>query len=165
MQQAWVVEDLEKAMFAWTHNCGVGPFFVAEHVPMERLVYRGRPAAIDCTIALAQSGRTQIELIVQHCDGPSIYRDLIPKGRSGFHHLAVVCEEYERDLAHYQAAGSQVAMTGLFADMRFAYVDASAELGCVIELLEDKPVIREHFEMIARAAENWDGSNPVRPAF
>ncbi len=123
------------------------------------------PAAIDCTIALAQSGRTQIELIVQHCDRPSIYRDLIPKGRSGFHHLAVVCGEYERDLAHYQAAGCALAMSGLFGDMRFAYVDASAALGCVIELLEDKPSIREHFAMIARAAEDWDGSDPIRPAF
>ena len=165
MQQAWVVADLDKVMFAWVRRCGVGPFFVAEHVPMEQLVYRGSPVAVDCTIALAQSGRTQIELIVQHSHGPSIYRDLIPEGRSGFHHLAVLCKDYQHDLEQYQATGCAVAMTGVFVGMRFAYVDCCDALGCVIELIEDKPFIREHFEMIARAAKDWDGSSPIRPAF
>lgn len=165
MQQAWVVEDLERAMHAWTKTCGVGPFFVAEHVPMDRVIYRGRPVQVDCTIALAQAGRTQIELIVQHSAGPSIYRDRVPKGRSAFHHLAVLCDDYDRDLEHYRSAELAIAMSGVFGDMRFAYVDTSIPLGCVIELIEDKPSIREHFQMIAKAADGWDGSNPVRPAF
>ena len=165
MQQAWVVDDLAAAMRRWTEVCGVGPFFVLEHVPMENLTYRGRPAKLDCTIALAQAGRTQVELIEQHCDNPSIYRDIVPKGRSAFHHAAVICQDYDRELAHYQSMGLALAATGSFGDMRFAYVDTSRDLDCVVELIEDMPSIRSHFKMIADAAAGWDGKEPVRPAF
>jgi Glyoxalase/Bleomycin resistance protein/Dioxygenase superfamily len=165
MQQAWVVQSLAVAMRHWTEVCGVGPFFVMEHVPMENLTYRGKPAKLDCSIAIAQAGRTQVELIEQHCDNPSIYRDLVPKGHSAFHHVAVICEDYDRDLAHCQSLGYAEGATGSFGDMRFAYIDTSRDLDCVIELLEDKASIRDHFKMIADAAVDWDGRDPVRPAY
>lgn len=165
MQQAWVVDDLEAAMAHWTRVCGVGPFFVAEHLPLTNLTYRGQAANLDFTIALAQAGRTQIELVAQHCDNRSIFRDLYPKGRCGFHHIAIVCEDYDHDLQHYQACGCPVISSGCFGDLRFAYVDASENAGCIIELLEDKRSIRDHFKMIADAALDWDGRDPVRPAF
>jgi len=165
MQQAWVVDDLESAMRAWIATCSVGPFFVLEHVPMTDLRYRGRPAELDCTIALAQAGRTQIELIVQHCDNASVYRDLVPKGSSGFHHMAVICDRYDLDLQHYLGAGFAIATSGSFGDTRFAYVDTCAVLGCAIELLEARESILDHFRMIADAAADWDGSDPIRPAF
>jgi hypothetical protein len=165
LQNAWVVTDLEAAMRHWVETCGVGPFFVMEHVPMQDLRYRGRPATLDCTIALAQAGRTQVELIVQHCDSPSAYRDTVPRGRAAFHHVAVICADYDRDLAHYVARGHAVATDGRFGDMRFCYLDTQAELGCMLELLEDRPAIREHFRHIAEAAEGWDGREPVRPAY
>ena len=37
--------------------------------------------------AFAQAGPMQIELIEQHTDGPSVYRDMFPAGTGGFHHL------------------------------------------------------------------------------
>jgi hypothetical protein len=164
-QNAWVVDDLESAMHRWTATCGVGPFFVLEHVPMQDLTYRGRPATVDCTIALAQAGRTQIELIVQHCDQPSVYRDLVPRGSSAFHHIATFATDYDRELAEYAAQGLGITTTGKFGEMRFAYIDASAAIGCVIELLEESQPVRAHFADIAVAAAGWDGRDPVRPAF
>jgi hypothetical protein len=164
LQNAWVVDDLKKAMHQWTSLWGVGPFFVMEHVPMENIHYRGRPAKLDCSIALAQSGRTQIELIEQHCDNRSAYRDYVPKGKSGFHHVAVIARDYDKELAEYASKGLAVATNGTFGDMRFAYIDAWREVDCVIELVEDRPSIREYFAKVARAAEGWDGSDPVRPA-
>jgi len=164
-QNAWVVDDMQAAMRRWTESCGVGPFFVLEHVAMEDLTYRGRPAKLDCSIALAQAGRTQIELIEQHCGEPSVYRDLVPKGRHAFHHMATFAADYDRELAEYAAQGLSITTTGRFGDMRFAYIDATPQLDCVIELLEDRPAIRDHFKMIADASVNWDGRDPVRPAF
>lgn len=165
LQQAWVVADLAAAMRHWTEVCGVGPFFVIEHAPMQNLTYRGRAARLDCNVGLAQAGRTQIELIEQNCGNPSIYRDYVPAGRSAFHHVAVYCTDYDRELAHYRSLGYAVAADGTFGDMRFAYVDTHADLGCVLELLEDKPSIREYFGKIAAAATGWDGRDPVRPSF
>ena len=164
VQQAWVVPDLDVAMRHWTEVCGVGPFFVLEKAPMENLLHRGKPIQLDCRVGIAQAGRTQIELIQQRCDSPSIYRDLVPKGQIAFHHMATFCSDYDRELAHYQSLGHPLGMTGTFGDMRFAYVDTSAALNCVMELLEDKPYVRDFFSMIAAAAVNWDGKHPVRPA-
>jgi hypothetical protein len=163
IQQAWVVDDLEAAMHRWTRHFGVGPFFVLEHAPMENLVHRGVPVKLDCDIALAQSGRMQVELIAQKCNSPSIYRDYVPPGSSAFHHVAVICEDYDADLAHYRAQGFDVATTGTFGDLRFGYVDTMQALGTVLEVLEDKPSLREHFRIVADAARNWDGKRPVRP--
>jgi len=165
VQNAWVVDDLDSAMRQWTSLWGVGPFFLMEHVPMENLHYRGKPASIDCSIALAQSGRIQIELIQQNCDRPSIYRDYVPKGRRGFHHIAVIPKDYDREMAAYANRGIAVGMNGTFGDMRFAYLDAWREVGIVIELVEDRPSIREYFAKVAAAADGWDGSDAVRPAF
>lgn len=164
VQQAWVVTDLQRAMRHWIEVCGVGPFFVLDHAPLENLTYRGRPTTLDCSIGLAQAGRTQIELIVQNCDTPSVYRDLIPKGREAFHHMAVICKDYDAEVAHYAAQGAPVVTAGTFGDLRFCYVDATSTIGCVVELLEDLPAIHGFFGMVADAAVNWDGSNPIRPA-
>jgi hypothetical protein len=163
LQQAWVVADLATAMRHWIEICGVGPFFVIEKVAMENLTYRGKPARIDCTIGIAQAGRTQIELIEQRCDNPSIYRDYVPRGASAFHHVAVICRDYDRELAHYQALGHAVTTAGTFGDIRFAYLDTHRDLGCVLELLEDKPSIRGFFGMVEEAGRNWDGRDPIRP--
>jgi hypothetical protein len=162
VQQAWVVADLAAAMRHWVEVCGVGPFFVLPKVAMDNLTHRGRPATIDCTIGIAQAGRTQIELIEQRCDSPSIYRDYVPRGDSAFHHVAIICRDYDREVAHYRALGYQEGAAGTFGDIRFAYLDTFRDLGCVLELLEDKPSIREFFKMIADAGQDWDGRDPYR---
>ena len=164
-QNAWVVDDLQVAMRRWTETCGVGPFFLLEHVAMQDVTYRGQPATIDCSIALAQAGRTQIELIEQHCDQPSVYRDLVPRGQTRFHHVATFAHDYDRELAEYRARGLRVTTTGRFGEMRFAYIDATSEIDCVLELLEESQPLREHFAHIEAAAVDWDGRDPVRPAF
>jgi len=131
-QNAWVVDDLQAAMRRWTKTCGIGPFFLLEHVAMQDVTYRGQPATVDCSIALAQAGRTQIELIEQHCDQPSVYRDLVPRGQTRFHHVATFAHDYDRELAEYRARGLRVTTTGRFGEMRFAYIDATPEIDCVI---------------------------------
>lgn len=149
----------------WIETCGVGPFFVLEHVPMEALTYRGQPVKLDFSMALAQAGGMQIELVQQHCDTPSVYRDSVPKGQSAFHHLALFAKDFDRELAAYQARGCGAVQTGKFGSMRVAYIDARHETQCVIELLEESQPVRDHFRMIADAAASWNGGNPIRPAF
>ncbi|HLY54702.1 MAG TPA: VOC family protein [Stellaceae bacterium] len=164
-QNAWVVADLDQAMAQWTKKVGVGPFFVAGHIKVEDYHYRGRPSAIDFSVAIAQAGSMQVELIAQHDDVPSLYHDLYPAGTSGFHHVCHFADDYDRQIAAYVAGGAPVAAQGRFGDMRFAYVDTSPALGFMIEILEESAAMRDHFRMIADAAKGWDGSAPVRPAW
>jgi hypothetical protein len=167
IQNSWVVPDIDAAMRQWVRTTGIGPFFVVKGVTLDDQCYRGKPAAksIDVTFALAQAGDIQIELVEQHNDVKSAYRDLVPAGRSGFHHMALYSHDYDADLADYTRAGFDVAFSGAFAGKRFCYVDTSPAIGYMMELIEASEAQAGFFEKIIAAAKDWDGTDPVRPAF
>jgi Glyoxalase/Bleomycin resistance protein/Dioxygenase superfamily len=166
MQNSWVVSDIRAAMRHWNRTASIGPFFLVEGITIDDQHYRGKPTPnVDATFALAQAGDIQIELVQQNNDANSAYRDTVPNGRSAFHHVAIYCADYDRDLAEYLAAGSDVAFSGSAGGKRFCYVDTSAALGCMVELIEQSPLQDEFFARIRSAAANWDGRDPVRTAF
>lgn len=167
MQAAFIVDDIEAAALAWTRTIGIGPFLLAPHIQIDEYDYRGtRQSGLDFSVALAQSGGIQIELIQQHCDSPSAYRDTIAKGQQGFHHLAIYCDDYDAAFAHYRMQGFTAAVQGQLGTLRFSYIDTSPALGCMIELIDTDPVQTDFFERVAAAALDWDGiTDPVRPAF
>jgi hypothetical protein len=75
-----VVRDIEKAMRHWVEVCGVGPWFYAEQLPMDEFRYKGRIYDLKVSIALANSGDVQLELIQQRNDVPSLYSDFLAAG-------------------------------------------------------------------------------------
>ena len=87
-QNGYVVRDIHAALKHWIEVLGVGPWFLSEHVPFDTFSYKGQPSKADVAIALANSGPLQIELIQQHNDAPSMYRDFLAAGREGLQHLA-----------------------------------------------------------------------------
>ncbi|WP_338114853.1 VOC family protein [Novosphingobium olei] len=167
MQAAFIVDDVEAAARAWTRATGIGPFFIVPHIQLAELDYRGQPAeGIDFSVALAQSGGTQIELIQQHCDRPSAYRDTIAKGAQGFHHFCIYTDAYDETRQRYLDQGFISAVDGRFGAMRFCYIDTSPALGCMIEIVEEDAGQTEAFTRIAQAALDWDGvTEPLRPLF
>ena len=167
MQVALMVEDLEAACTRWTRTTGIGPFLIVPHVVLEEYDYRGRKSSgLDFSVAIAQSGGVQIELVEQHCDNPSAYRDTIGKGGQGFHHLAIYTGDYDAEYARYIEEGFVAAVDGTFGGYRFSYIDTSAAIGCMIELIEENPAQTDFFQRIAAAAEGWDGvTDPIRPGF
>lgn len=158
VQNAWVVPDLEAAMRGWHVATGVGPFLVMRHLKQTDPYYRGRPLQPDFSVAIAQAGPVQVELIEQHCAEPSCYRESVPAGRTAFHHVAVIVPDYDAALAAYAAQGVERASWGVFGDLRFAYMDTQAALGCMVELIEDKPSIAKFFARVAAAPAAWDRS-------
>ena len=166
MQVAFMVEDLEAACMHWVQAVGIGPFLTVPHVVLEEYTYCGAPASgLDFSVAIAQWGGVQIELIQQHCDNPSAYRDTIAKGQGGFHHLAVYTADYDATRARYVDQGFVAAVEGSFGGFRFCYIDTSAALGCMIELIEENPLQGAFFARVAAASESWDGTDPIRPGF
>lgn len=167
MQVALMVEDLEAACANWTGTTGIGPFLTVPHVLLDEYDYRGRKASgLDFSVAIAQSGGVQIELVQQHGDHPSAYRDTIAKGEGGFHHLGIYTADYDAAYAHYVDRGFVVAVDGTFGGFRFSYIDTSKAIGCMIELIEENPAQTDFFQRIAAAAEGWDGvTDPIRPGF
>ena len=103
-QLGYVVHDIEKEMKHWTEVLGVGPFYYAERVPVQNFHYQGKPSPIEVSVALANSGPLQIELIQQRNDAPSMYRDFLQAGRTGLQHLAYWTENFDQDLERLDRA-------------------------------------------------------------
>jgi hypothetical protein len=162
MQMAWVVNDLEAAMRRWIEQQGAGPFFVMRHCPVTNVRYRGRPATVDMDVAMAQSGGVQIELIQQHDDLPSCYRDMYRQGEEGFHHICYVVDDLPGALAHFARHDMPPAIEGNFGHVSFAYVDSRPGIGCMTELVGRHPDIEAFFRKVADAAVDWDGRDPIR---
>jgi hypothetical protein len=162
MQMCWVVPDARAAATEWVRSTGTGPFFLVEKFSMRDARYRGQPTDVELTIAVAQAGDNQIEIISQNNEVPSIYRELVPRGKLGFHHVALYCRDYDADVAAYTRAGAAVAMSGRVGRNRVCYVDTSASTGCMVELIEADDACDRIFAKIADAARNWDGKDPIR---
>jgi methylmalonyl-CoA/ethylmalonyl-CoA epimerase len=104
----------------------------------------------------------QIELIEQHSSGPSVYRDMFPAGHEGFHHLCSFTDDIDGESERYRRIGVDLIATGLVGDVRFSYFDTRPGLGCITELIERRDAVTELFDKVAKAADGWDGREPIR---
>jgi hypothetical protein len=104
----------------------------------------------------------QIELIQQHDDTPSLYRDWSKNATSAFHQVATVTSDYAGKLAHFEALGHEVAAESLGGRFRVAYIDTVAAFGFYTEVVEFTPRFLEQLDEISRTCATWDGSDPVR---
>jgi hypothetical protein len=163
-QAGYVVPDIEAAMDYWSGMLGVGPFFYNPKVPIRNYRYRGKTYEPHNSVALANSGPLQIELIQCRNDVPSMYRDFTQAGHSGLQHVAYWTETYDDDFARLTAQGFKPVMSGEVGEQgRFVYFDTHFHPGTVVELSEVKGPKGTMFRMIREAAADWDGSDPVRP--
>lgn len=163
MQFAFVVPDFERALEHWTNVMHVGPFFLMEHIAFAECEYRGKPANIDLTVAIAYWGDMQIEIIHQQDSSPSIYTEFLGRGLSGLQHVGVLTESVDEDLARLAGQGIVPVQQGRTATgIRFAYVSTDYHPGAMVELIGATRGVRDFFEMMRVAARDWDGRDPVR---
>ncbi|EAU45844.1 VOC family protein [Salipiger bermudensis] len=163
-QLGYVVDDIEAGMKYWSETMGVGPWFYNPQVPIEDYLYDGQSYQPHNSVALANSGAMQVELIQTRNDVPSMYRDYMQKGLRGLQHVAFWTTDYETDLQRMLERGFTVKMSGCVGQNgRFAYFAEEHHPGTCIELSEVLGPKGTMFDMIRTASEGWDGSDPVRP--
>ncbi|NVO13474.1 MAG: VOC family protein [Rhodoplanes sp.] len=163
-QIGYVVEDIEAAMRYWAGTLGIGPWFYAERIVDQDFYYKGEPSPIVRSVALANSGFIQMELVQQRNDAPSMYLDFLRAGRTGVQHFAYWTTTFDEHLAKATAAGMTVGMGGqVGANGRYVYFDCEYHPGTVIELSEVSGPKGRLFRTIREASEGWDGANPIRP--
>jgi hypothetical protein len=163
-QLGYVVPDIEAGMRYWSDVLGVGPWFYAPRVPVEKFTQRGQPSLPETSVALANSGPLQIELIQPRNDAPSMYQEFIRAGHSGLHHVAYWTETYDADLIRLKARGLEPCMAGeVGANGRFCYFDTGIHPGAVVELSEVVGPKGKLFSLIREASLGWGGEDPVRP--
>ena len=167
-QVAYLVPDIEAAMDYWASVLGVGPWFYNPRVPIRNYTYRGERYEPHNSVALANAGALQVELLQLRNDVPSMYRDFLRAGHQGAQHFAYWTETFDADLARAQAAGFKVCMGGEVGENgRFVYFEDGAHPGAhpgtVVELSEVAGPKGKLFRLIREAAQDWDGKDPVRP--
>ncbi len=161
-QIGYVVRDLDAALAEWI-SLSVGPWFVVREYT-QQVIYRGEPCEVTISIALANSGELQVELIHQHDDTPPIFTEFLNSGRDGFHQFAWWGEEFDSAVATAEVAGWPVVWCGAEgAATRFAYVEPPAGAPATIfEIMELNEVTAGMGAFVRDAAKDWDGSDPVR---
>ena len=163
-QNGYVVRDIEAALKHWVDIMQVGPWFYIEDVKTDWFTHRGAPSDVKMSIALANSGDLQIELIQPRNDAPSMYREFLEAGREGLQHMSYWTRDYQALYDRALALGYTVGHEGQIGGEkgRFAYFDTESHPGTVIEISDTSGAKGETFAHIRRAAQDWDGSRPVR---
>ena len=165
-QLGYAVRDIEQAMQHWTSVMGVGPFFYLENHAAPNSTYRGKPANSRLSIAFAQCGDVQIELLQPMNDAPSLLNDFLRAGHEGLQHVAFWTTTFDADLARYAALGFEVVQTGGLSGPNNGNVFFEGRgypaLAHAIEISDISGTKGAMFRRIAAAADNWDGSDPVR---
>jgi hypothetical protein len=163
IQFAYTVPDLGEAMADLGGRLHVGPWFLVEHFPASEMMYRGEPTNVDFNLAITFAGHIQIEVIQQLDDTPSVYREAIDRRGHGFHHWGIASRDFEHDVREYQAMGCEVAFScrAPVGD-RLAYLDTTAVLPGMVEIIEMNAPTEEMFTEWYRATIAWDGTDPIR---
>jgi hypothetical protein len=160
-QIGYVVRDLDKALAGWV-ELGVGPWFVIRSMP-QRVLYRGEPCEITLSLALANSGDMQFEVIQQQDDTLSIFTEFLAAGCEGFHQFAYWTEDFGATMQAVEEAGWPVVWSGgEDVGTRFAYVEPANSPATIIEIMELTETTSGMATFVRDAAANWDGSDPIR---
>jgi len=162
-QNGYVVRDIQAAMDHWIKVMGVGPWYYIDRVKTDYFRHRGRDSDVEMSIALANSGALQIELIQQRNAAPSMYREFLDAGHEGLQHMSFWTTDYQALYERALGLGYKVGHEGQIGGEqgRFAYFDSEAHPGTVIEISDISGGKGRFFERIRQAAANWDGTDPI----
>lgn len=168
-QIAFVVRDIDKTMKYWTQTLGIGPFFIKRNIEFSNFIYRGSSAKSPIvSIALANSGQMQIELIQQHDGTPSIYQEFLDSDNEGFQHVSswMTQDDMKNRKQELIAQGVKIAQecTIPSSGVNLLYFDTGNGNGRFIYEIADllESAHYERIQNIAKAAQDWNGQEPIR---
>ena len=123
LPELYVVRDIRAAMDHWVNVMGVGPWYYIDRVKTDYFRHRGEDSAMEMSVALANSGDLQIELIQQRNDAPSMYKEFLDSGREGPQHMSYSTRDYQALYDRALSLGYKVGHEGQIGGEkgRFAY--------------------------------------------
>jgi methylmalonyl-CoA/ethylmalonyl-CoA epimerase len=136
-----VVQDIEAKARAWAGVFGVPvpEIIVTDPVEVAQTEYRGAATPARARLAFLQMGQVSVELI-EPIGEPSTWRDQLEGHGDSLHHIALEVHGMGEKLLYLASRGIPLVQRGEYAGGRYAYVDATAQLGAVLELLENDSV-------------------------
>ena len=162
---AYVVDDIEATVHRLVDQLGAGPFFLIENVPLQNVLSRGEPAEFAHNSAFGSCDGSAIELIEVVSLAPERVRTGFSGARPRIQHVGYVVPATE--VADVRSSLDERGLTeylrSQLGEVETTLHDASATLGHDIEIHADNQGLHDFFSMVSDAAEDWDGSQPLRP--
>jgi catechol 2,3-dioxygenase-like lactoylglutathione lyase family enzyme len=133
-----IVRDVEAAARAWAEVLGLPmpEIEITDPVEVTRTEYRGEPTSARARLAFFRLGPVELELI-EPVGEPSTWKDQLDQHGDSLHHIAFQVRGMRQAVENLRAQGLPVVQRGEYEGGRYAYIDGRAQLGCVLELLEN----------------------------
>ena len=138
MQVGIIVADIETKAKAWADVLGlsVPEIIITDTMDMAQTEYQGASTPARAKLAFLHLGQVDLELI-EPIDGPSTWKDQLDQHGDSLHHIAFVIDGMKEKIAYLDGKGVPLVQRGEYTGGRYAYVDGVAQLGAVLELLEN----------------------------
>jgi len=164
MQLAFLVKDMDAALELWSDKLKIGPFVVFEKaIGSRHFFHRGQRSPIDFSLALAYVGETQIELICQNNDAPSMYTEAWGNGMGaggGPHHIGFWPDDMEAAARELKEQGFQEldSIRSPSGEVDVYYFSSPPSLGLIVEVVPMNSARRVYFGEIQALCERAKGS-------
>jgi methylmalonyl-CoA/ethylmalonyl-CoA epimerase len=106
--------------------------------------YHGQPSDARAKLAFFSLGQVELELI-EPMGGESTWQEVLDRKGEGFHHIAFWVDGMQKSVDFLKARGVPMIQRGDMGEGQYAYFDAEAQLGLVLELLENKRAARAEY--------------------
>ena len=133
-----IVQDIEAKARAWAEVLGlpVPEIMITDTYERAQTEYRGKPSDARAKLAFFHLGQVDLELI-EPVGKPSTWQDQLDEHGDSLHHIAFVIQGMSEKVAYLEAKGLALVQRGEYPGGRYAYVDGIAQLGAILELLEN----------------------------
>lgn len=133
-----IVDDIEAKARAWADLLGQPAPEIRITDPLERAQteYCGRPTPARAKLAFFRLGQVSLELI-EPLDEPSTWKDQLDRHGNSLHHIAFDIKGMKEQIAFLADRSIPLIQRGEYTGGRYAYLDGVAQLGTVLELLEN----------------------------
>lgn len=136
-QIALVVRDIDRVSEAYSRLLGVPkPPVLLTDPATGRDTYRGAPTQAQAKLAFFDLGQVALELI-EPVGAPSVWQEALDARGEGVHHIAFRIRDTDRVTATLAEQGFEIIQQGDYPGGRYTYVDSTATLKTILELLED----------------------------
>jgi methylmalonyl-CoA/ethylmalonyl-CoA epimerase len=133
-----IVEDIEKSAEFYARMLGIDKpgIIVAAGHESRPTMYRGNPSNATAKLAFIEFENIQFELIEP--DGtPSIWQEFADNYGQGIQHIAFWVDDIDAAEQQFVSAGMEVLQSGGWDGGAYSYIDATKQMGTIIELLHN----------------------------
>jgi methylmalonyl-CoA/ethylmalonyl-CoA epimerase len=137
-QIGFIVRDINQSAKKYSDSFGlpIPQIITTDPLEIAHTEYRGMPTPAQAKLAFFHLANLDIELI-EPDENPSIWKEFLDQFGEGVQHIAFEVENMPSVLSSLAKQGIPLLQKGDYTGGRYAYVDATIQMGVVIELLEN----------------------------